>query len=319
MLRINLKQLINFSEKRNFKIVGNINTNLWLNNVAPINSALKNEIAFCRFEGLEGIELIKSSKSSFIFISISLFKSEIFNHELMGSGKVFAVCDSPRLEIAYFLREYWKEEIEDARYIKNSSGGLVHLDAIISPSAEVMHGAIVGKNVTLGANSVVFPGAVINNAIIGDQCKVGSNAVIGGVGFGFESDPVTGEQIDFPHIGIVRIGNNVRIGACTCIDRGSVGETIISNGVKIDNLVHIAHNVKIGHDSKIVALSIIGGSAQIGDNCWLAPASVIRDWIKLGNDSIIGMGAVVTKSVQNGATVVGNPAKEITPVKRKYL
>jgi UDP-3-O-[3-hydroxymyristoyl] glucosamine N-acyltransferase len=319
VIEVNIQQIIAFAKRRGLDLFGARRADALFTNVRPIDVAKQDEVTFCRFDGEKGAELLRATKSTLIFVPSTLASSEPFASEMSGSNKLFAVCETPRLEMAYFLREFWKDEPEETEYISHRSGGVFHRQANVADTAQIMRGAIVGKSVSIGENTVVYPGAVIDNAVIGDSCSIGSNAVIGGTGFGFEKDPENNETIDFPHIGIVRIGNHVRIGACSCVDRASIGETIVSDSVKIDNLVHIGHNAKIGGGTKIVALSIIGGSAQIGENCWLAPAAAIRDWIELGNGSIVGMGAVVTKSVSEGATVVGNPAREIQTSKRKYL
>lgn len=319
MIMISLDQINEFAKERQMVLVGAANQDVFFTDVKPIGLAQANDVCFCRFDGDKGVELIRGTKSALVFIPATLVNHDLFKSELLVSGKMFAICDIPRLEMAYFLRKFWRVEADAAIYLKNSAGGLVHPAATIAATTRVMSGAIVGANVSIGENTTIHPGAVIDNASIGANCTIGANAVIGSVGFGFEKDPETDMTIDFPHIGTVRIANHVRIGACTCIDRASIGETIISEGVKIDNLVHIGHNAKIGEGTKIVALSIVGGSAQIGNNCWLAPASAIRDWIQLGNDAVIGMGAVVTKSVGDGTTVVGNPAREIKIVRKRYL
>src|SRR5690606_24694729 len=104
------------------------------------------------------------------------------------------------------------------------------------------------------------------------------------------------------------IGNDVHIGHNTCIDRGSLSDTIIKGGVKIDNLVHIAHNVEIGENSLIIACSMIAGSVVIGANCWVAPSSAIRNAITIGKNTTIGIGSTVNKSIGENETVLGNPA-----------
>lgn len=145
---------------------------------------------------------------------------------------------------------------------------------------------------------------------IGDNCKICDTVKIGNDGFGFEPDE-NGDLVFFPHFMGVKIGSNVRIGSYVCIDRGNLKDTIIEDGVKIDNLVHIAHNVKIGKNTMVVAGTVVCGSVEIGDNCFIGANSVIRQHLKIGNNVTIGMGSVVTKDIPDGETWAGNPAKKL--------
>lgn len=137
---------------------------------------------------------------------------------------------------------------------------------------------------------------------------IGKNTVIGGDGFGYARSE-NGTLIRMPHQGNVVIEENVEIGSNTCIDRAVVGSTVIGAGTKIDNLVHIAHGVKIGKNCLIVAGAVIGGSCEIGDNCFIGINASIKNKVKIGNNVTVGMGAVVLKDVPDGVTVVGNPAR----------
>lgn len=135
-------------------------------------------------------------------------------------------------------------------------------------------------------------------------------SVIGGDGFGY----VRQEDQTFlkmPHTGNVVIEANVEIGSNTCIDRAVIGSTVIGEGTKIDNLVHIAHGVKIGKNCLIIAGSVIGGSTEIGDNVYVGIGAMIKNKLKIGKNAVIGMGAVVIRDVGEGETVVGNPARVI--------
>jgi UDP-3-O-[3-hydroxymyristoyl] glucosamine N-acyltransferase len=139
---------------------------------------------------------------------------------------------------------------------------------------------------------------------------VGRNTVIGGDGFGYARE-IDGTLVKMPHMGNVIIHEDVEIGSNTCIDRAVIGSTIIGAGTKIDNLVHVAHGVKIGRNCLIVAGVVIGGSCEIGDNVYIGIGAMIKNKIRIGNNAVIGMGAVVLKDVPDGVTVVGNPAKPI--------
>jgi UDP-3-O-[3-hydroxymyristoyl] glucosamine N-acyltransferase len=149
---------------------------------------------------------------------------------------------------------------------------------------------------------------------IGENCEICETAKLGNDGFGYEPDK-NGEMVFFPHFMGVKIGNNVKIGSYVCIDRGNLKDTEICDGVKIDNLVHIAHNVKIGKNTLVVAGVVVCGSVEIGENCFIGANSVIREHLKIGNNVLVGMGSVVTKNIPDGETWVGNPARKIKKIK----
>lgn len=156
----------------------------------------------------------------------------------------------------------------------------------------------------------IHPSAVINYECVelGENVRIGPNCTIGFEGFGFEGDK-DGVYQRFPHVGKVILGDNVEIGANTCIDRGALEDTIIGEGTKIDNLVHVAHNVRIGKNCLIVALTCLGGGVIIEDGAYVGIGAGIRNQITIGEKAFIGMGAVVVKDVDPGVTVIGNPAK----------
>lgn len=159
----------------------------------------------------------------------------------------------------------------------------------------------------------IHPTATINWLVvsIGQRVRIGPGARIGFDGFGYEKNKDNAWE-HFPHRGRVIIGDDVDIGANTCVDRGTLEDTVIENGVKIDNLVHVAHNVRIGPNSIIIAGTVIGGGVKIGRNVWLSINSSIRDYITVGDDAQIGMGAVVTKNIPAGKMWwIGNPAREM--------
>lgn len=149
---------------------------------------------------------------------------------------------------------------------------------------------------------------IADNTTIFDNVTIGFNNVIGKSGFGYAREP-DGTLVRMPHNGYVILHENVEIGSNTCIDRAVVGSTVIGAGTKIDNLVHIAHGVKIGKNCIIVAGTVIGGSSEIGDNCTIGINASIKNKVKIGNNVTVGMGAVVLKDVPDGVTVVGNPAR----------
>lgn len=129
-------------------------------------------------------------------------------------------------------------------------------------------------------------------------------------GFGFIRDE-SGKLIQMPHAGNIIIEKDVSIGAHTCIDRAVVGATVIGEGTKIDNLVHIAHGAKVGKHCLIVAGAVLGGSCEIGDYSFIGMGALIKNKIKVGKNVTVGMGAVVTKDIPDGETWIGNPARRL--------
>lgn len=196
------------------------------------------------------------------------------------------------------------------------------------PAQGIHKTAIVSENAKIGENVYIGPYSVIGDAIIGDGCKISSHvriydntvlgenciikegAVLGGTGFGFEIDD-DGNHFRFPQIGGLIIGQCVEIGANTCIDRGALSDTEIGDYTKIDNLVHIAHNVNIGKNAMIIACSEISGSCVIEDNAWIGPNTSVREWQHLGERVLTGIGSVIVKDVPDGEVWAGNPARKL--------
>jgi UDP-3-O-[3-hydroxymyristoyl] glucosamine N-acyltransferase len=174
--------------------------------------------------------------------------------------------------------------------------------------------AVIDPRATVAGSSFVDAGAVIHAGVwIGADCYIGPNSVIGSMGFGFDWDEVKG-WVPKSHDFGVKIKSDVYIGANTCVDRGSWRDTVISSGAIIDNQVHIAHNVFVGPECCIVAQAEVSGSVELGRRVYVAPGARIRERLKVGEGSIVGLGAVVTKDVPPGMVVVGVPARVLRTV-----
>lgn len=181
--------------------------------------------------------------------------------------------------------------------------------ATIDPSASVGPYCIVGPRCSIGAGSNLHGHVTLyQNVRIGKGTSINSGTVIGADGYGYERNEA-GELEKFIHIGGVVIEDEVEIGSNTSIDRGTLGDTVIERGARIDNQVHIAHNVRVGQDAAVIAQCMVGGGVQIGARAWLAPAAVIMNKAHIGSDAVVGLGAVVVKTVPAGQTVMGSPAQ----------
>ena len=173
------------------------------------------------------------------------------------------------------------------------------------------HNCYICEDVTIGNNVTIKNNVIIEcQTKIGNDCFIGSGTVIGTNGYGYYT---VNDKIPrkIPDYGGVLIGNGVHIGSNTCIARGTLADTVIEDDVKIDNLCHIAHNVRIGARSYVVALGLVGGSSSLGEDVYMAPGAIIIDQATIGKNTLVGMGAVVTKSVESDKIVAGVPARVI--------
>ena len=162
------------------------------------------------------------------------------------------------------------------------------------------------------ASCIVFPGAFIGpHVTIASGCVIGANTVIGGPGFGYTTDEQTGEHAYREHVQGVHLAEDVHVGANSCIDQGRHRTTRVGRGTRIDNLVHIAHNVEIGERCLIIAHSMIAGSVVIGDDVTVSPGALIRDHRDVGSGAHVGQGANVVRPVEPGTVVAGNPARPL--------
>jgi UDP-3-O-[3-hydroxymyristoyl] glucosamine N-acyltransferase len=163
----------------------------------------------------------------------------------------------------------------------------------------------IGNKVSIGNNCMIYPGVVIcNDTIIGNNCTIHSNAVIGSDGFGFapQSD---GSFSTIPQLGNVVLEDNVSVGANTTIDRATMGSTLIRSGVKIDNLVQIAHNVEVGTNTAIAAQTGVSGSTKIGKNCLIGGQVGVAGHITIADKTIVTAQSGVTKTVKKEGQILG--------------
>lgn len=180
----------------------------------------------------------------------------------------------------------------------------------VHPTAHIGVGVELGDRVWVGAH-VSIDGERAG-VLIGNGCVIGPGTRIGQAGFGYELDEAGAFCAKDHPYGVV-LDENVHVGANACIDRGSWRLTRIGAGTKIDNLVHIAHNVVIGRNCLVVALAEISGSVTIEDAAYIAPGARVRERLTVGARSVVGLGAVVVKDVPADVTVAGVPARVIGP------
>ena len=180
----------------------------------------------------------------------------------------------------------------------------------IGDNTIIKSNCFIGQNCKIGKDNIVYPNVVLREeSIIGNGCIIHSGVAIGGDGYGFVEAKCSRSIVKIPQIGIVKIGNNVEIGANSTVDRAAVGVTEIGDNTKIDNLVQIAHNVKIGKNCFIVAQSGISGSTEIGDEVKIAGQCGVVGHLKIENNATIAARSVVMGNVPAGEIYSGFPAR----------
>jgi UDP-3-O-[3-hydroxymyristoyl] glucosamine N-acyltransferase len=193
-------------------------------------------------------------------------------------------------------------------------------DVHIGEGTQIGAHCVIGAGCFVGANCRFHPRVTLYGGVrVGDRVEIHAGAVLGADGFGFA--PGDGRYWKFPQTGLVEIGDDVEIGANTTIDRGSLDDTQISEGVKLDNLVHVGHNVKIGAHTVIAAQTGISGSSTLGHHVVVGGQVGIADHCTLEDGAIAGAQAGIPtgKTIRGGQTVWGTPAREIGKFKDTYV
>ncbi len=230
-------------------------------------------------------------------------------------GMIAIVTNNPRANFARLSGEMVSLGSSTVRE------GKIDDTAIIHPSAVISRGVSIGARTRIGANAVIQDGVVIGEdcvieplvcisfAIIGDRCHLKAGVIIGGAGFGMaESEGVI---VNVPHLGRVILHDDIHIGSNSCVDRGQLGDTILMNQVKIDNLVQIAHNVFIDEGAMLAGHSAVAGSCRIGKKALFGGRAAVADHINIGDGSILAAFGGAMNNVPDGEMWSGVPAMPV--------
>ncbi len=270
-----------------------------ISKIANLIPGKNGALSFCRYETEDAFEMIMKSQSSIIIYSDKLKVVKLTDRTLIQVPR-------PQLAFIKVVNKFFP-------WRKFTSG--IHPAAVVSSSAQVHPSAYIGPycvisdDVEIGENSVLFGQIFIYpNVKIGKRVIINAGTIIGAEGFGYERDE-DGMPIQAPQIAGMVIEDDVEIGCNSTIPRGALGDTIIRQGTKIDDLVHIAHNMIVGRNCMITSHFCSGGGVEIGDGSFTGLGAVIKNQVKIGKNAFIGMGAVVLKDVPDSSTVIGNPAR----------
>jgi len=291
---------------------------------AKVNTVAKIE------EGHEGAISFLANPKYEQFIYNTLSSIVLVNKDFVPSKKIRATLI--RVSNAYEAFASLLTLVEQSKPKKKG----IHPTAVIEPSAKlgkdifvgaysylgencsvgegchILAQVYIGDDVKIGKNCTIYPGVKIyHECVLGDNCTIHAGTVIGADGFGFAPQSEN-EFKKIPQIGNVVIEDNVEIGANTAIDRATMGSTIIRKGVKLDNLIQIAHNVEIGENTVIAAQTGIAGSAKVGKNCMIGGQAAINGHIKIANGTKIGAQAGIMGEIKDeNQILIGYPAIEV--------
>jgi UDP-3-O-[3-hydroxymyristoyl] glucosamine N-acyltransferase len=241
-----------------------------------------------------------------------------------GDNRAFIKVKNADLAMSQVLELYapptpiFKTEIHKTANIDETAtignGSRIGAGSYIGPKVIIGDNVTIYPNVTIldecsiGNNSIIWSGTVIRERChIGTDCIIHPNATIGADGFGFRPDPERG-LVKIPQIGNVILGNNVEIGANSCVDRGKFSSTVLGDGCKIDNLVQIGHNSKLGKFCIMAGNSGLAGSVTLGNGVIIGGSASIKDHTTIGDGAIVGAGSGVAGDIEAGKTVLGYPA-----------
>lgn len=289
-----------------------------IEDVRPLQTAGSNHLSF--FTNRRYADQLTTTAAGACIVGTS-------DAEKVPAATAILTAPTPYIAFAKLLLMFYADAMHSkaAASTINESGQLIHPTALIGENVSIEPGAIIGREAVIGSGTTIAAGAIIGyRVVLGNDCYIGAGAAlthalvgngvtihtgvrVGQDGFGFA--PGAEGHLKVPQIGSVIIGDNVEIGANTTIDRGTLSDTVIGEGTKIDNLVQIAHNVVIGRHCIIVAQSGIAGSAELGDFVVMGAQSGILGHVKVGAGAQIAGMAHVKNDVDPGARMGGTPAR----------
>lgn len=282
-----------------------------IKNVAPIDGAGPGDITFLADPKYS--KLLAGTRASAVIVREGVARVEGLNlifvkNPQFAFARVVEAIRPPALPLpGVHARAEVAEKAILGKEISVGAFSVIESGAIIGDRTVIFPGVYIGRDALVGEDSVIYSGVSIREGtVIGKRVIIHCNSVIGSDGFGYGFDG--SRYFKIPQRGIVRVEDDVEIGACVTVDRAALGETFIGRGTKIDNLVQVAHNVKIGENTIITAQVGIAGSTTVGSYVQLGGQAGLAGHISVGDRVSVAAKAGVTKDIRDGKTVSGFPA-----------
>ena len=259
---------------------------LVIRGLAPLQSAGPDQISFLSHPRYQS--LLEVSQAACVIVSSSLAAQ-------VASRSAAILTDDPYLYFAR-LTQWWRTHQRAARPSGIHPSAVIHPEALVADDAEIGPLCVVERGARIGAGTVLRSRVTVGeDCVLGSRCLVHPGVVIGADGFGFAPNQGRWEKIE--QLGSVRIGDDVEIGANTCIDRGALDDTVIGDGVKLDNLIQIGHNVRIGAHTAMAGCVGVAGSATIGSHCTVGGGAIVLGHLTLADHVHVSAASVVTRSI----------------------
>lgn len=270
---------------------------------ASLKNPKNNSVMFIMEKYIDNIDVFRKVKDCLIF-----WPDKFEIPEDINNMHAVVSCASPHTEFARFFSANSITYLPDIEDVKLVNGAYIAKNAIIGNNCKIFPGVYIGGEVKIGNNVYIGSGAkIVGEVYIGNNVVIRENAVLGVDGLTTDRDE-NGRALTIPQFGKIIIEDDVQIGVSSIVARGAIDETRICRGSKIDALCWISHNLYIDEDTFVVCGTMTLGSGSIGKRCLVSANSTLMA-IHVGDDSIVGAGAVVTKNVPQNSIVKGNPAR----------
>ena len=267
---------------------------LTIQGLATLDAATASDLSF--LSNVRYQKQLLTSKAACVIVGPQM-------RDLALSRGACIVSEQPYLYFAR-LTQLWKKSLERPTGPLLHPSAVIDADAFIHPSARIGALCVIERGVRIGADTELKSRVTVaEGCLIGERCLLHPGVVIGADGFGFAPNDGAWEKIE--QLGVVRIGDDVEIGANTCIDRGALQDTVIEDGVKLDNLIQIGHNVRVGRNTAMAGCVGVAGSARIGANCTLGGSAMVLGHLVLADGVNISAATLVTRSIHKAGHYTG--------------
>lgn len=304
------------------EVEGNPNTTV--SNLSKIEEGKKGTLSF--LANLQYQKYIYSTEASIVIVAKDFKAEEEIKSTLIKVDEPYSAF--AKLLEAYNSMQHQEVGIDEAARIDKSAkigdgvyigpGVVIGAGTEIGSNSKIYPNTVIGSNCKIGSNCLIFSGVhIYANSIIGQAVSIHSGVIIGADGFGFAPKGSGYDKV--AQIGNVVIEDEVEIGANTTIDRATLGSTIIRRGVKLDNLIQIAHNVEIGENTVIASQSGIAGSSKVGKNCMIGGQVGISGHLKIGDGVKIAAQSGIGKDVEDNSIIQGSPAFKVSDYQKSYV